>query len=409
VTFLKDELAFCRRLSLKGGLFLRHIPRSGLCLGYLLILIFMVTSIVHGTGYDQDTLQKLIEHTKQEISNQKKKEKSVLSNLTKQQQELNKLEDNRDQLKGKLSVAQNKVMKTQTEQHELQKSLGMLEKNLSQRQQVLNKRLIATYKYGPQSYVEILFKARNYADLISRFSMIAFFIRNDLNSIVSVQEVKTQVNIKQQTVQVKKQQVESELQKIVVLNDQVTQSQQKVASKVEQTKGELANIESNRQQLEKALDEYEQTSREIGTQISKGEQNNPEVTLGSGKMIWPVRGPITSPFGWRYHPILRVKKYHNGEDIAVPSGTPVHAADSGVVVVSGWEGGYGNYIAIDHGNGISTGYGHNSRLLVHQGDHVVKGQVISLSGSTGLSTGPHVHFEVRRNGEPIDPLPFLPE
>ncbi|HBF38949.1 MAG TPA: peptidase M23, partial [Firmicutes bacterium] len=132
--------------------------------------------------------------------------------------------------------------------------------------------------------------------------------------------------------------------------------------------------------------------------------------LGSGKMIWPVTGPIriTSPFGWRYHPILRTKKYHNGEDIAVSSGTPVHAADSGVVVVSGWEDGYGNYVAIDHGNGISTGYGHNSRLLVHQGERVTKGQIIAYSGSTGLSTGPHVHFEVRKNGVPIDPLPFLP-
>jgi murein DD-endopeptidase MepM/ murein hydrolase activator NlpD len=387
---------------------LRYIPRSIIYLSYLLILLFTITGLAQGAGYDQDTLQKLIEHTKQEISNQKKKEKSVLSNLTKQQQELNKLEDNRDQLKGKLTVVQNKVMMNQSEQSQLQKSLGVLEQNLSKRQQTLNKRLVATYKYGPQSYVEILFKARNYADLISRFDMIAYFIRNDLGSIVSVQEVKTQVNIKQQTVQAKKKQVESELQKIVVLNDQVAKTQQKVASKVAQTKEELAKIESNRQQLEKALDEYEQTSKEIGTQISKGEQNNPSEILGSGKMIWPVRGQITSPFGWRYHPILKTKKYHNGDDIAVSSGTEVHAADSGVVVVSGWEGGYGNYVAIDHGNGISTGYGHNSRLLVHQGERVVKGQVIALSGSTGLSTGPHVHFEVRRNGEPIDPMPFLP-
>jgi murein DD-endopeptidase MepM/ murein hydrolase activator NlpD len=387
---------------------LRRFPRFGLCLSYLLVLLLTITGIVQATGYDQDTIQKLIEHTKQEISNQKKKEKSVLGNLSKQQQELNKLEDNRDKLKGKLTVVQNKVIMTKAEQQQLQKSLGVLEQNLSKRQQVLNERLIATYKYGPQSYLEILFKARNYADLISRFSMVSFFVRNDIHLITTVQEAKIQVDLKQQTVQVKKKQVESELQKMVVLNNQVTESQVKVASKVEQTKAELASIESSRQQLEKALDEYEETSKEIGSQISKDEQNNSGATLGSGKMIWPVTGPITSPFGWRYHPILRARKFHNGEDIAVPSGTQVHAADSGVVVVSGWEGGYGNYVAIDHGNGISTGYGHNSHLLVHQGEHVVKGQVISLSGSTGLSTGPHVHFEVRKNGEPVDPLSYLP-
>jgi Membrane proteins related to metalloendopeptidases len=385
---------------------LRHHPRLGLYFGIL--IVFFSVSVVRGSAYDQNTLQKMIEHTKQEIFNQKKKEKSVLSNLSKQQQELNKLEDNRDQLKGKLSAVQNKYMSTQTEQRKLQKNLGILEQNLSTRQQTLNKRLIASYKYGPQSYLEILFQARNYADLISRFSMIAYFVRDDLKSIATVRQVRQQVNMQQQTVQIKKKQAESELQNIQVLQNQVNQSQQKVASKVEQTKTELASIENNRRQLEKALEEYEQTSREIGNQINQNEQNHVQEALGSGKMIWPVKGPITSPFGWRYHPILKVNKYHNGEDIAVPSGTPVHAADDGVVVVSGWEGGYGNYVAIDHGNGISTGYGHNSRLLVSKGEKVVKGQVISLSGSTGLSTGPHVHFEVRKNGVPIDPIPFLP-
>lgn len=387
---------------------MRHLPRSSLYLGILLTVGFFIITVVYGSNYDQDTLQQMIKHTKQEISNQKKKEKSVLSNLSKQQRELNKLEDNHDQLKGKLSVVQNKVMLTRVEQLKLQKSLGVLELNLSKRHQVLNQRLIASYKYGPQSYIEILFKARNYADLISRFSMIAYFIRSDLKSIATVQQIKYQVNIKQQTVKEKKRQVESELQKIVVLKDQVSENQKKVATKVERTKAELAKIESSRQQLEKALEEYEQTSREIGDQINKDEQNNPSEVLGSGKMMWPVKGRITSLFGWRYHPILRKKKYHNGEDIAVPRGTSVQAADGGIIVVSGWKGGYGNYVAINHGNGISTGYGHNSRLLVHQGERVVKGQGIALSGSTGLSTGPHVHFEVRKNGKPVDPSIYLP-
>lgn len=388
---------------------MRHQFRLGLYFGMMLIVAVFGAAVVHGSNYDQDRLQKLIEHTRQEISNQKKKEKSVLSNLSKQQRELSKLEDNHSQLKGKLSVVQNQFISTRAEQLKLQKSLRVLERNLSKRQQLLNKRLIASYKYGPQSYLEVLFKARNYADLISRFSMIAYFVRNDLKLITTVQQVKYQVDQQQQTVQAHKRQVELELQKIAVLKDQVSESQKKVASKVARTKAELAKIEGSRQQLEKALEEYEQTSREIGAQINRDEQMNPGELLGSGNMIWPVKGRITSAFGWRYHPILRTKRYHNGEDIAVPSGTPVHAADGGIVAVSGWRGGYGNYVAINHGNNISTGYGHNSRLLVHQGERVSKGQVIALSGSTGLSTGPHVHFEVRKNGTPVDPLPYLPE
>jgi murein DD-endopeptidase MepM/ murein hydrolase activator NlpD len=105
---------------------------------------------------------------------------------------------------------------------------------------------------------------------------------------------------------------------------------------------------------------------------------------------------------------LKKNKFHSGLDIAVPSGTQVKAADGGKVLISGWNGGYGYYIAIDHGNGISTAYAHNSRLLVKEGDVVYQGQVIAGSGSTGLSTGPHLHFEVRINGAPVDPVKYLP-
>ena len=110
----------------------------------------------------------------------------------------------------------------------------------------------------------------------------------------------------------------------------------------------------------------------------------------------------------RLHPVLKYKRFHNGQDIAVPTGTKIKAVDHGIVVVCGWQGGYGNYIAINHGNGISSCYGHNSKLLVKKGQRVYKGQIIAFAGSTGLSTGPHLHFEIRRNGVPVNPLPYLP-
>lgn len=117
-------------------------------------------------------------------------------------------------------------------------------------------------------------------------------------------------------------------------------------------------------------------------------------------------GGITSPFGYRTHPIYGTVIYHSGIDIGVVSGTAVPAADSGTVIYSGWAGGYGYFVMIDHGDGIVSCYGHNEELLVQEGDKVSKGDVISLSGSTGYSTGPHLHFEVRQDGEPIDPTSF---
>ena len=117
--------------------------------------------------------------------------------------------------------------------------------------------------------------------------------------------------------------------------------------------------------------------------------------------IWPVHGVVTSGYGWRWG------RMHEGIDIAVASGTPVVAAASGTVIVAGWMGGYGNLVVIDHGNGISTAYGHNSSVTVGAGQLVAQGQLIAYSGSTGHSTGPHVHFEVRINGSPVDPLGYL--
>jgi murein DD-endopeptidase MepM/ murein hydrolase activator NlpD len=121
-------------------------------------------------------------------------------------------------------------------------------------------------------------------------------------------------------------------------------------------------------------------------------------------LIWPVNGPITSPFCER----RAWEACHPGIDIGVPAGTPIRAADGGRVVIAGWVGGYGNYTCIQHTASLSTCYGHQSAILVHVGQVVAQGQLIGLVGSTGASTGPHLHFEVRINGVPVDPLPYLP-
>lgn len=132
------------------------------------------------------------------------------------------------------------------------------------------------------------------------------------------------------------------------------------------------------------------------------------VSLGRGSLIWPVNGRITSNFGWRVHPIKKTRLFHNGLDIAVPSGTRVKAAAGGKVVHSGWMNGFGYTVIIDHGRGIETLYAHNSKVSVAKGSMVNKGQVVALSGNTGLSTGPHLHFGVLQNEKPLNPKNYLP-
>ncbi len=358
---------------------------------------------------DSKNLERLIDRTKEELNRQKRKEKSVLGSLVKQQRELASLENRHDRIQNQLTVVQRKFDSNKTELRQLQKKLNTLERELSGKQELFNKRVVAFYKYGPQSFLEILLTAQDFADLISKYTTVSYVVQNDLELIAELDRVKKEIEVKREAAEVKTEQVESDFRKTLDLKKQVSQEQVKITSKVNSAKQELLKIQSDRVKLEKALEELEQTSKEIETAIKKDQEQSGTVgQLGTGQMLWPVRGRITSNFGWRYHPVLRKKKYHSGLDIAVRSGTPVMAADSGVVLVSGWRGGYGNFVAIDHGNGISTCYGHNSRLLVRVGEKVAKGQKIALSGNTGLSTGPHLHFEVRLKGVPANPIPYLP-
>jgi len=357
---------------------------------------------------DPNEIHQMIEKTKAEIQTKRKKEKSVLNNLTQQQQELTRLRARYDRAHHQLSNSQAHYAKTQQELGKIQNQLGSLTDRLQQRQLLLNKRLLATYKNGPQSYLEILFTARDFADLVGKFDLISYFVKSDLQLVDDLKQAKEQVNQKQAEMTVQTLQARVEYEKIAILHTEVSEQHQQIASTVKKTEVELENIQNDRAKTEQALDELEETSRALEAEIRTQQKGHPEEMLGTGHMIWPVNGPITSGFGWRFHPILRKHIFHSGIDIAVPWGTPVRAADSGVILVSGWQGGYGNFVAINHGRGISTCYGHNSTLLVREGERVVKGQKISLAGSTGLSTGPHVHFEVRKDGEPVDPISYLP-
>jgi murein DD-endopeptidase MepM/ murein hydrolase activator NlpD len=151
------------------------------------------------------------------------------------------------------------------------------------------------------------------------------------------------------------------------------------------------------------IDSLQAASAALAARIRAAQAHNGSstVTPSSAGLIWPVNGPITSPFGWRWG------RMHQGIDIGVPTGTPIHAAAAGTVIYCGWEEGYGNLVVIDHGGNLATAYGHQSAIAVTCGEYVQQGQVIGYVGCTGHCTGPHLHFEVRINGDPVDPLGYL--
>ncbi|HBL37446.1 MAG TPA: hypothetical protein DDZ55_11630 [Firmicutes bacterium] len=375
----------------------------------LIILCFFGFALPLPAQDEQDLgrIQDLITRTKQQLSKAKKQETSVLDALLTAQQELDHSEQELERLDQQLQRVQQGITNLTQELVKVEQELERLNKLRRDREDQYNRRLVAVYKYGPLSYLEIMVAAESVADLISKFEMAAHFLRADAQVIKEVTGIKREITSQQQTLQAKKEDLEKQQATVVALEQAAAQERKLNAVLVQRAEKELTKVQQDRKRFETALDELEATSREIEAEIKRRQQ---QAALGTGKMIWPLatKGRISSPFGNRMHPILKENRFHSGMDIAVPSGTEVRAADRGKVLISGWNGGYGYYIAIDHGNGLSTAYAHNSRLLVKEGDLVAQGQAIAKSGSTGLSTGPHLHFEVRKEGVPIDPADYLP-
>jgi len=189
--------------------------------------------------------------------------------------------------------------------------------------------------------------------------------------------------------------------KALMLNKEKSE-QEVVADKL---RSQRAFYEAAEQQLSRESNQLEQQILQM-VRASKGHSNK-VVTQGSGTMAMPLKASITSPFGWRRHPIFGVRKFHTGVDLAGPNRSPIRAADSGNVLYSGWYGGYGKVVIVSHGNGLATLYAHMSKTNAGAGDNVSKGDVIGYEGSTGFSTGPHLHFEVRVDGKPNNPLNFV--
>lgn len=382
-----------------------EMRRSFLPLLLAVWLVVLPSSVVLVSAADTGGVDKMIEDTRSALQQTKKQEQKAISALSKNQRELNKIQQNLNNINSQLETAQQRAARAREELRQTEEELRNLEEKLDARRALLSKRINALYRYGFFSYLEIILGATSLKDLVYRYELSTYFLRQDLKLIDEYKAVHQSVVAKRKDLQAAHEELKARTRSIAVLQARAATEKRKAAEKVRLTQAEVAKIQADRVRLEQALEELERLSRELGSEIRR---RGSDAALGTGRMMWPVVGRITSSFGWRRHPILKTNKYHSGIDIAVPTGTPVLAADTGVVLIAGWRGGYGYLVAIDHGRGISTFYGHNSSLLVKEGDVVVKGQRVALSGSTGLSTGPHVHFEVRVKGDPVNPRPYLP-
>ena len=271
-------------------------------------------------------------------------------------------------------------------------------------------RIVITYKTSDLTYVDVVLESTSFEDLITRMSMVRDFIAGDNDLVGRLQATRDTVEREKQAIAGRESAVQKAVADLQQQNDELAalraaQAAQQAASLAlrKQKNGTLSSVENNLALLERQEDQLLAESNALSGVINGSSGGGG----GTGSLIWPVSGPVTSSFGWRIHPIFGYKKFHTGIDIGAGYGAPIHAADSGTVIYATWMSGYGNVIIIDHGRGISTLYAHQSSLAVGNGARVSRGQTIGYVGSTGFSTGPHLHFEVRLNGNPVDPMAYL--
>jgi len=337
-----------------------------------------------------------------------------------------RVNDDLTQLGGDIGATERrlKVRKTQ---------LAAVQSSLDLHREALDYRLVDVYEYGPTTYLEALLDSSSFVDFIQRWDYIHYIIKadSDLINVINKDEAayeRVVAALEQTENQLSEQQLEQQRarQQLGALADErqqllsVAQAQRNV---VAQQVYELENLTAAEEARLQALIIEKQREDALAVERAKlaacqarraaavaAGLPAPKCIPGLGgpvQFAWPVRGPITSPFGMRVDPVTCRYQLHSGIDIGADYGVPITASADGSVIYAGWYGGYGYAIIIDHGGGWSTLYAHCSRMYVSANQPVRQGQVIGAVGATGWATGPHLHFEIRRNGVPLDPLSKL--
>lgn len=339
----------------------------------------------------------------QRIQQQKNQVTKIKKENERQQRDvsskINGLESQIQTIENQISGLNGRISQTTSDIERKAVELQKAETGISNKKVTIDSRLRVMYKTGTVGYLEVLLGASDFKDLLSRIDAVRKIYEHDTNLIRYMIDQK---NLIAKT----KQELESRKASYRQLVGEKASAQAAMNGKVDE-------LEVTKKQLIKdhvALAAQEAKLQADADSVTRMLQS---MKLGGkyvgGSMSWPVpgRGKITQSYGYSIHPILKKKLLHTGLDIGVPSGSNVVAAQSGTVIFAGWKGGYGKTVMIDHGGGIVTLYAHNSSLLVDVGAKVSRGGSIAASGSTGLSTGPHVHFEVRVNGQYVDPLKYV--
>lgn len=361
-------------------------------------------------GLPQADKQQQRQHLQNQLESLQGKMGALRSTINEKKQQERKVRRDIAELDAQIASVSRRLRQTRAElayarkrQADLTKKLEILTARLKHRAELLAQRLRSAYKYRSISVLTLLSGARNLQELSSRSYALRQIVKTD-------RELLDQVHADQQAVVEAKAEMDAVVRRISRLEANLRAQEQELKDAQQEKKETLEAISRERALYERQLAILEAESQAIARRLralmETGAGRARADKRWTGRFIRPVNGPVTSGYGMRVHPLFKVRKMHTGIDISAPHGTPIVAADDGVVVGAGYIRGYGYTVIIDHGGGVATLYAHCSALLVSEGQEVKRGQTIARVGSTGYATGPHLHFEVRINGDPVNPREY---
>lgn len=323
------------------------------------------------------------------------------------------------ELDAEIAKLDERIERTEVALTEKQQELNALEEELLRvqgrlvaRTDLFTARAVAAYKAGPTAYLDSMLSSESFSDLVDRYAYYESALDADSELLEQIENLRDKTERDRRIVEETKNEiaahkVELEGDRTEVATHRAAKAEVLVARRavVAEKRALLAGIRNSRRRIAAVAAQLRSESAQLQSLLAQPTAG--PLPTGGGQLLWPAAGPLTSPYGNRTHPIFGDTRLHAGIDIGAPYGAPVIAADAGRVVYVGAMSGYGNVVVIDHGGGLGTTYNHLSAFSVSSGQTVSRGQGIASVGCTGYCTGPHLHFEVRINGSPVDPMPYL--
>lgn len=304
-----------------------------------------------------------------------------------------------------ISVNEKKLQDASQRLNKLQSDLASVEAGYQQKQFATIARLKFLQRQQHIQGWAVLLQSQNLNEFLDRRYQLQRVYKGDRQTLAALK-------VQSDRIETRRRAVSTQKNTVVLLTQELLAQKSQFQAEADTQKTNISRLKQDRGALEAAEEQLSRDSENIAAlirqRLAEQARSNIAIVLPStGFMGYPCNGPITSPFGDRMHPILGYVRFHAGLDFGADYGSPIFAANTGTVILAGWYGGYGQAVLIDHGGGITTLYGHTSDLYVSEGDIVQRGQAIATIGSSGLSTGPHLHFEVRVSGEPVNPISYF--